>query len=99
MAQILFVFGPARHRDHRYISVDILRDLGVPLGSCSHVSQRVGAAWPVGRLIVATYGNDDLGNLIVDAHDLGGCTGISGRHSWRCMKLGIISKAGSQPYD
>jgi len=39
-----------------------------------------------GRPMTVTYGNEDLGNLNVDDHDLGGCTGISGRHSWRFLK-------------
>jgi len=85
-AQTLSDSGPARYRGHRYISADIPRGLEVPLESCIQVSKRVSAARRGGRLMTVTYGNEDLGNLNVDDHDLGGCTGISGRHSWRFLK-------------
>jgi hypothetical protein len=81
MAQTLSDSGSARHRGHRYISVDIQRGLEGWLENYNHVSKRVGAARCISLLIISTYGNDDLGNLNVEDHDLGGCTGISGRHS------------------
>ena len=83
-AQSLSDSVPAKHKGHRYISLDRSHGLAVLLDNFGHVSKRVGAARRVGKFTISTYGNDDLGNLNVDDHDLGGCTGISSRHSWTC---------------
>ena len=81
MAHSLSDSVPARHKGHRYISLDISPGLEVLLDNFGHVSKRGGDARRVGKFIVSAYGNEDLGNLNVDDHDLGGRTGISGRHS------------------
>jgi hypothetical protein len=68
----------------------------VLLGNLGHVSKRVRAAGQVSQVTVSAYGNEDLGNLNVDDHDLGGRTGISGRHSLLMLKLGIIYEFSSR---
>ncbi len=81
MMQTPFDSGSARHTGHRYISADISHGLEVLLENYRHINKRVGSPGRVGSIMVATYGNDDLGNLKVEDHDLGWCIGISGRHS------------------
>lgn len=61
----------ARHKGHRYISLDILLVLEVLLDNFEYISKRVGVVVWGGRSTVPTYGNVVLDSLIVDAQNLG----------------------------